>query len=585
MKNPGSSFLKAGGWTDLLVLTALWCLAIILVNPIGNFPLNDDWSYGLTVKFLHEHGDFRPAGWTCMTYISEALWGDLFCLPAGFSFTAVRFSTITISWIGLLGFYVLIRQLGQPRRMAFACALLLAFNPLYFALSNSFMSDVPFTTMAIFSLLLYVRYFQTESIATLAIALGMTIVATLCRQLGMAMPLAFTITLLLKRGFQRHNLVRALTPSVVTIGVWVGYNHWLKASGRMPAIYNEETDKLLQIVGRPWTVPLHLAHHGWNALMYLGCFLLPLLLLLLPAGKRLIAAWWAKAALGVFAVWSLARFVAKPGLMPVHGNVLDPHGIGPLLLQDTQLLNLPHVTPLPKVFWAGITALSLIGAGLLLVLCARFLVNLCTQPTKPESSDSSSGLQPTLAKWANICRNQLESTDHTIAVFFLVCALIYVAPLVIAGFFDRYLIPLIVLLVAFLVTTMRDVDTHARPWQRYAFMLLLLGSAAYAVAGTKDYLAWNRTRWVALADLQHNGVAPQSIDGGLEFNAWYFYDPNYKPNGNKSDWWVIDNQYLLSFGDMAGFTEFKEYDYRRWLPPSHGKILVLKRNPDQSAGK
>ena len=581
MKNSGSSFLKTGSVSDLLALTALWCLAIIVVNPIGNFPLNDDWAYGLTVKFLREHGDFRPAGWMCMTFLSQALWGGLFCLPSGFSFTALRFSTLTLSWIGVVGFYVLMRELGQHRRLAFLCALLLAFNPVYFALSNTFMSDVPFTTMATLSLLFYVRYFQTESTAMLVIALVITLVATLCRQLGMAMPLAFSITLFLKRGFEKQNLVRALTPSIVSIGVWAGYNHWLKATGRMPAIYNQETDKLLHIVGRPWTVPLHLAHHGWNALMYLGCFLFPLLVLLLPTGRRMLAAAWAKAALGLFIVWSVARFVAKPGLMPVHGNVLDPHGIGPLLLQDTQLLNLPHVTPLPKVFWLGVTTLSLLGATLLIIFFAGFLINLCARPTKPASTDDSS----TLAKWVIVWRNQLESTDQTIATFLLICALIYLAPLVIAGFFDRYLIPLIVLLAAFLVTTTRTAEIPVRVWQRYALIFLLSCSAVYAVAGTRDYLTWNRARWTALADLQRNHVSPESIDGGFEFNAWYFYDPKYKPSGNKSDWWVVDNEYLLSFGDMPGFTEFKEYDYSRWLPPSRGRILVLKKVSDQPSSK
>src|SRR5262249_14162616 len=147
----------------------------------------------------------------------QALWGGLFCLLSGFSFITLRFSTLTLSWIGLVGFYVLMRQLEQHRRMAFICALLLAFNPLYFALSNSFMSYVPFTTMTTLSLLFYVRYFQPESTATLILALAMTIVATLCRQLGMAMPLAFTLTLLLKHGLQKPNLVRAFTPSVVSI--------------------------------------------------------------------------------------------------------------------------------------------------------------------------------------------------------------------------------------------------------------------------------------------------------------------------------------------------------------------------------
>lgn len=568
--------------SDLLVLTALWCLAVIVVNPIGNFPLNDDWAYGFTVNYLHKHGDFQPVGWMSMPFISQAMWGALFCLPSGFSFTALRFSTLTLSWIGLAGFYVLIRQLGQDRRMAFLCALLLAFNPVYFALSNSFMTDVPFAAMSILSILFYVRYFQTESIATLAFALAMTIVATLCRQLGLAMPLAFTLTLLLKHGLQKHNLARALIPSVVTVGVYAGYNHWLKVTGRMPAIYNEQTDILLDILRKPGTIPRQFVREAWNALMYLGCFLLPLLLLLLPSGKQILARWWVKAALGIFIIWSVARFVTHPLLMPFQGNILDPRGIGPLLLQDGYFPYFRHVLPLPSAFWVVVTLLSFAGAAILICYCFVLIPDLFFAAPL-ETVDNQRSWRRVFSRWR--IKDRLESTDCTVAAFLLFCALIYMAPLVICGFYDRYLITAIVFLIGFLAAAMPAAEKAARRWQWIAVICLLACSAAYAVAGTRDYLTWNRTRWFALGDLQRDKIPPQSIDGGFEFNAWYFYNPNYKPSSDKSYWWVIDNQYMLSFGDTPGFTEFREYDYTRWLPPSNGKILVLKKVSSQSASK
>jgi hypothetical protein len=472
------------------------------------------------------------------------------------------------------------RQLGQDRRMAFLCALLLAFNPVYFAMSNSFMTDVPFATMAILSLLFYVRYFQNESTITLVLALAMTLIATLCRQLGLAMPLAFTFTLLLKHGFQKHNLVRALIPSVVSVGVYAAYNHWLKVTGRMPAIYNQQTDVLLHTLGRPWTILENLAHHGWNALMYLGCFLLPLLLLLLPSGKQILARWWVKAALVLFITWSALRFVTHPHLMPIQGNVLDPRGIGPMLLQDW--FNLQHVLPLPPAFWFAVTLLTFAGAAILICYCFVLIPDLFFAAPL-QTVDNQRSWRQVFSGWR--IKDRLESTDRTIAAFLLFCALIYLAPLVITGFYDRYLITAIVFLIGFLATAMPAAEKAASRWQWVGVIFLLACSAAYAVAGTRDCLTWNRARWVALGDLQRNKIPPQSIDGGFEFNAWYFYDPNYKPSSDKSDWWVIDNEYMLSFGDAPGFAEFKEYDYTRWLPPSRGKILVLKKVSDQSASK
>lgn len=599
MNSPEPSLLKSVRLVDLIALAALWLIAVIVVNPIGNFPLNDDWSYGRTVKYLLEHGDFRPVGWTSMPFITQAFWGALFCLPHGFSFTALRFSTLTLSLAGVLGLYLLIWHLRRSRSLAFICALLLAFNPIYFALSNSFMADVPFTTMVILLLFLFIRYFQTGSVSILVVATVVAMVATLCRQLGLAIPLAFTATLLLKHGFDKRRLALAFAPLILVFGSWAVYTFWLKTTGRLPALYSEQTNKLLHVLSKPWTVPVYLAFHGWNALMYLGCFLLPLLVLLMPARARARVTVPAKAALVLFSVWSVVRFIAKPGLMPVRGNILDPRGIGPLLLQDTELLNLPHVAPLPASFWVIVTALSLVGVGLLIFCCSVSFGGLFSagesgghttaQDQNPAASATDDSLKTgagwgrVFSRWANVCRNRMQGSDRTIGVFLLMCTLIYLAPLVISGFFDRYLLTPVVLLMAFLVMTVRAPEAPPARWPRFAVAFLLVCFAAYAVAGTKDYLAWNRERWIALADLQQAHIPPESIDGGFEFNGWYLYDPKYHPSGTKSDWWVADNEYLLSFGDMDGFERFKEYDFPRWLPPSQGKILVLKRKASEQA--
>jgi hypothetical protein len=91
---------------DLLIIVALWCVAAFFVNPLGNFPLNDDWSYGTAVKRLLEGDGFRPTGWTAMTLVSQVIWGALFCIPWGFSFTALRFSTLTLALLGICCLYL-----------------------------------------------------------------------------------------------------------------------------------------------------------------------------------------------------------------------------------------------------------------------------------------------------------------------------------------------------------------------------------------------------------------------------------------------------------------------------------------------
>ena len=44
---------------NVCLIVGIWILMAVVVNPLGDFPLNDDWAYGWSVKVLVETGDFR----------------------------------------------------------------------------------------------------------------------------------------------------------------------------------------------------------------------------------------------------------------------------------------------------------------------------------------------------------------------------------------------------------------------------------------------------------------------------------------------------------------------------------------------
>ena len=102
-ENGSRSIFERFAVIDMLFIAAIWCISLFVVNPFaGDFPLNDDWSYASTVKHLLETGEFRPSEWFAPPSLTNALWGSLFCLPAGFSFVALRASTLTLSLLGIL---------------------------------------------------------------------------------------------------------------------------------------------------------------------------------------------------------------------------------------------------------------------------------------------------------------------------------------------------------------------------------------------------------------------------------------------------------------------------------------------------
>jgi hypothetical protein len=553
-KGKSTSLLPLGTVVDWLVLLLLWSGAIFLVRPIGDFPLNDDWSYGLTVKRLVEGGGYHPCGWTYMTLITQALWGALFCIPQGFSFTALRFSTLAAGFVGLLALYTLIRQVGGSRSMALTSALTLACNPIYFALSNTFMTDVPFTALALLTALFFARYLQHESERDLWLGAACAVAATLCRQLGLCLPLALAATLVLKHGFQIRWLARAAGPLLLSVLVFVAFQHWLEVSGRLPNLYGHKADRLAAALAHPVRIPLNVSYFGWSMLMYLGCFLLPVLLLTgFPKPAALELRWTklgAGLAVSLFCVASVVRFLVLPTLMPVHNNILIPQGIGPATLRDTLNLHLANLPALPPAFWLLVTAASLAGAAFLVFRITSAVV----------------GFFPS-------GRFDRSHPDTVLGTFFLLCVGVYLLPFLASGFFDRYLLPVMALLMPFLAASLRGAGVPSLRAKTLAAGLLLAGSGVFALAGTRDYLEWNRTRWRAMDELlAKKQVEPKNLDGGFEFNGWYKYDTFTMTN-----WWVVDDTYVISFGQIAGYEPITRYTYKRWLPPREGTIFVLKR--------
>jgi hypothetical protein len=175
--------------------------------------------------------------------------------------------------------------------------------------------------------------------------------------------------------------------------------------------------------------------------------------------------------------------------------------------------------------------------------------------------------------------------DIGVNAFLLSAIFFYCLILGISGLFDRYILPLLPLLMMVIVL----VSPH--PCQRgewkfdrlvtsFVFAAILL-YGLLSIGATHDYLAWNRTRWQATADLMARSITPREIDGGYEFNGWYLYDINYQRQKGKSYWWVDSDEYRIAAGPMKRYQEIQRYPYVKWLPPGQGNISVLRKIPSR----
>ena len=109
---------------------------LIALRPLQNTPFIDDWTYAWSVEHLLKTGEVRVLDWSNNLNVVHVLWGALFSMPFGFSFSALRFSTWAASLLALLGLHSLLRELGASRRDALIGVALLGFYPVYFIIAS-----------------------------------------------------------------------------------------------------------------------------------------------------------------------------------------------------------------------------------------------------------------------------------------------------------------------------------------------------------------------------------------------------------------------------------------------------------------
>jgi hypothetical protein len=555
--------------TTLIALSCVWLLMVLLSNPAGEFPLNDDWSYSRAVQNLVEHGRLELTGFTSMPLIAQVLWGALFCLPFGFSFTALRVSTITLGLLGLFATYGLLKEMRVQSKLALLAVVVLAMNPLYFLLSLTFMTDVPFFTFSMLALLFLLRALRTESHWDLMTGFVFTLVAILIRQLAVVIPLSFLAAYLVKNRISLIVLRSALIPAAASVSLLLAFPAVLRRTIGLPALYNRSFEPIAESAPMGLLqIPLVLADRLLVELIYLGLLILPLLLAL---GINIHQASSAKTKrLSVF--MGSALFAAMLGfllwqsrMMPLIGNVLFDIGLGPALLRDNYLLGLPHWPAAPKEFWLIVTAAAVLGSVLLIHHLSAAVARMirAQRPLTPESR-----------------------VEQARMIFLLSAAVLYSVAIGITGFLDRYLIWPLPLLMCIVLTSRNTVRLRTSILPLSVAVVLALLYGLFALGGTHDYLAWSRARWQALTDLtEKDRISYTDIDGGFEFNGWYAYDATYRQRPPKSWWWVENDDYMISFGPISGYAEMRRYPFEKWIPPGQANIFVLQRVAGSTNGE
>jgi hypothetical protein len=570
----------------VLLLILVWVSLEILVNPLGNFPLNDDWAYGWTVKTLLTTGQFQLSDWTAPNLLPQSLIGTLFTLPFGFSFTALRFSTVTLGLIGVLIAYGLLRESDASPGIAAFGALVLALNPLYFVLSNSFMTDVPSFTFFTSSIYCIVRGFKRGSTLMLTGGIVLSFVAILNRQSSIIIIPALTFAYFLKDGVNTRTILNAVLTGVSGLLVYLTYPECLKLAGRLPIMYNMQLDQLLTSYSRG---PLHVAATYVRNVaiigVYVGLFVLPFLIIVFSVKYNNLCRRQKRRVIfpTAIVVVAAALFVATKKSMPFTGNILNFFDVGGLSLLGYQSFLEPGSLMLIQRGWQFLTVLGVVGAALLVICPVLDVIDF--------RADSARGI------------SNIDTQDRSNWRCMFVLCLIFGYLIGIAGlerlfWFDRYLIlllPLVMMVAA--MSTSEGKATRIGVGPICGAALLLLSYGGVTVAGTHDHLASNRVLWEAVKNaMEDDKLEPSQIDGGFEFNGWYFgnklstCNAAYAKTGPSTKVGPIDFtclfenehwEYAASYVREPGFGIQAQYSFRRWLPWRDQNLYLLRKLPRQ----
>jgi len=253
----------------------LLILLVALINPLKETAFLDDWANADTVRHLLQTGEYRLNDWLAPNMLFQAYWGALFSKIFGYSFATLRISTLALSALGVVGFYFLAREHGFETNHAALLTLIFLSSPLWFGLSFTFLTDVPFIALMIVATWLYTRSIRLRSLGGMIAASVAASAAILTRQFGI-MLLVGLAGVWATTGNRRENfrliVAGMILPAIAT--VWLIWQSVIAPS--WAATYS--TVAMRDFMANPVYVAAMLFWRVMATFQYLALFSLPLAL-------------------------------------------------------------------------------------------------------------------------------------------------------------------------------------------------------------------------------------------------------------------------------------------------------------------
>lgn len=526
------------------ILAILWIIALLIIAPWGNFPINDDCMFSKTVRILLENYKFEFIGWDTTHFlpmVPHLLIGYLFSIPLGFSHLMLRISTILLSIAGVIYFYLLLKRIFN-QKIAFIGSIVLAFNPLYLILSYSFMTDVPFLVYTIITLYYFVKYFDEEKKSLLILAIVFSLVATSTRQLGVILPFVMILAFALKPKASIKNtsimICIFLTNIFAFLIIQKLFMHF--TGNRHPV-----DTGLGLIINTLKNLDFTVIGTRYNAIVFLsGLFLIPINAWILPQMKVTFKT-------SIFAFILLLPLIINQNYLI--GNYINNFYIGPMTFKDTFWWFKVSKVLESKNLFLFITVVGLIASYIMLLNISTCILNTFTQ-------------------FKNRSNNYSFKASMLLYLGTYTCLLL-TFPVV----SDRYILPLSIIIILIILPQTENINKKKIETLFVIFSLFAL--CMFSIASIRDFFKINTARWEAVDYLMKvKKVSPTQFDAGFEANGWLNYSRPKQSSPNKRWWWVDDDKYIVCLSPLAGYSIIKEFTFKKWIHNYANIVYVLERD-------
>ncbi|MBP9885272.1 MAG: glycosyltransferase family 39 protein [Leptospiraceae bacterium] len=556
---------------NLFVLFLVFGINILLIQPWGDFPLNDDWQYAHITKQFAETLQIKIDVPIAPTVILQTLFGGIITSLFGFSHTYLRILTLFFSSILILILYSIQRIAGVNKISRFLTALVLITNPLFIYLSLSYMTEIYGMTLSFFGVWLWFKARQKEfttsdSRVQYLLAAFLMGLSFWVRQFSILVYPSLFISVFIVGVFSEgiklatQNLLRWTSSTFVFAAPIIVYFVWAITTNNLNEAFSDPLKSLLVFDIYLWL------QEGFILLFYLTGFFAPILVFIwisqnlkwktLTETEKIFTHLLLISLLTtmIYSLWigKMPYFIINTlqSIFPFLTNIITPYGLGPLTLTEIYTESLALGPSYSIYFWV------LIECGLFLLAWVWGFIGSRTYQFLQKNTDRVT--------------SRIQREILTFGIILTLISFIGSIQSYQLKIFDRYYFPCFIGMV---LTMSVVVNFLPLPKNNFAanigFAVVWIFISSLTVAAEHDYFVWNEVRQKLVDTAIHKDISEKEIDGGYEVNGWFKFEGKNKSENNCVDyktWYcAVQKKYTIGLTLKPNQEEIVSEKVNTWL--------------------